>query len=98
MALDVGSALLLVYSVMSLVTLLAYGFDKRAAQIGGYRVSEKTLIMLGLVGGWPGALIAQRAFRHKTVKQSFQRMFWVSVVGNVALIATLVVLNAATGG
>ena len=98
MAIDVGLVLLLVYTVMSLVALLAYGFDKKAAQTGGYRVSEKTLIMLGLLGGWPGALIAQRVFRHKTAKQSFQTMFWVSVVANVGLVATFVVLNAATGG
>lgn len=86
------------YSIMSALSLLAYGLDKHAAQAGGYRVSEQTLIMLGLLGGWPGALIAQRVFRHKTAKQSFQTMFWFSVVANVGLVATFVVLNWASGG
>jgi uncharacterized membrane protein YsdA (DUF1294 family) len=43
-----------------------------------------------LFGGWPGALIAQQQFRHKTVKASFQSVFWVTVFVNVAVAAWLV--------
>lgn len=49
----------------------AFWYDKRQAQSGGWRVPEKTLLLLALVGGWPLAKLAQRRFRHKTRKQPF---------------------------
>lgn len=72
------------YLVMSLICGLAYAGDKHAAQTGGWRTSEGTLLMLGLFGGWPGAIIAQQLFRHKTSKASFRAVFWVTVSLNVA--------------
>lgn len=74
------------YLVMSVVAFVAYGIDKRAARNGGRRISEATLLMMGLLGGWPGALLAQRRFRHKTKKQPFRTLFWLSVVANTALL------------
>ena len=41
--------------------------------------------MLGVLGGWPGALMAQQVLRHKSNKASFQVAFWVSVVANVSV-------------
>jgi uncharacterized membrane protein YsdA (DUF1294 family) len=55
-------------------------------------VRESTLHWLALVGGWPGAMLAQRAFRHKTHKKSFRRVFRVTVIVNVIL--AIVVLRA----
>lgn len=75
------------YVVLSAVTFLAYGFDKRAAELGNWRTPESTLHLLAFLGGWPGALAAQRVFRHKTVKQPFQTVFWFTVVANVGLLA-----------
>lgn len=86
-ALTGGAAIALGYLVMSVVAFVAYGIDKRAAREGGRRISEATLLMMGLLGGWPGALLAQRRFRHKTRKQPFRTLFWLSVVTNVALVA-----------
>ncbi|TWI69588.1 uncharacterized protein DUF1294 [Pseudoduganella lurida] len=60
--------------------------DKRAARLKRRRIPERTLLLLGLVGGWPGGLLAQSIVRHKTVKASFQRQFWTSVVLNAALL------------
>lgn len=74
----VGAAL-----ALSALTWAAYGLDKRAAQQDQRRTPEATLQLLGLLGGWPGALIAQGQFRHKTAKFSFQAQFWVCVVVNV---------------
>jgi len=74
-----------VYLTMSLVTIVFYAADKRAATAGTWRTPEATLLVLGLLGGWPGAIIAQQALRHKTRKRSFQFAFWWSVIGNVAL-------------
>lgn len=75
------------YAGMSLLTFLAYWGDKRAAQKGDRRTPESTLHMLALLCGWPGALIAQRLLRHKSVKQSFRLVFWGTVMLNVALLA-----------
>lgn len=55
---------------------LAYRSDKRRAEARAWRVPEATLHLLSLLGGWPGALLAQRAYRHKTAKLSFQFVFW----------------------
>ena len=70
------------YLVASLVAFFAYAFDKSAAQRKQWRTQESTLHLLALVGGWPGALAAQRLFRHKSAKASFQFAFWFTVVLN----------------
>ena len=74
------------------LTVLAYALDKRAARRGRRRVSERTLLTLGLAGGWPGAVVAQRRLRHKTRKQSFQRSFRLSIVLNLAVVAVVVLV------
>ena len=78
-----------IYAVMSLVTGLADWLDKRLAQGGGRRLSERTLHQLALAGGWPGALLAQRLVRHKNRKVKFQVIFWLIVGLHVALWAWL---------
>jgi uncharacterized membrane protein YsdA (DUF1294 family)/cold shock CspA family protein len=70
------------YSVGSGITFLAYGWDKSSARPNRWRTTESTLHLLSLVGGWPGALIAQKYLRHKSSKQSFQNVFWGMVVLN----------------
>jgi uncharacterized membrane protein YsdA (DUF1294 family) len=76
-----------VYAVLSVVSFVAYGWDKHAAVSGGWRTPERTLHLLSLAGGWPGALVAQTVFRHKTRKRSFQIAFWFTVVANCILLA-----------
>jgi uncharacterized membrane protein YsdA (DUF1294 family)/cold shock CspA family protein len=71
---------LLVYSTASLVSFVSYLSDKKKATSGSWRVPESTLHLLELVGGWPGALIAQQTLRHKTRKLSFQLTFWAIVL------------------
>ena len=80
-----------VYMVLSLITAAAYSRDKRAAVAGSWRVSERTLLVLGLIGGWPGGLLAQRALRHKIRKAGFMALFWTTVVVNLACLALAVV-------
>jgi uncharacterized membrane protein YsdA (DUF1294 family)/cold shock CspA family protein len=63
----------------SLVSLLMYAFDKSAAMNRRWRTSESTLLLASLLGGWPGALVAQGMFRHKSSKASFQVAFWLTV-------------------
>ena len=72
--------------VMSVVCFAAYGLDKRRAVNRSRRVPEQTLQILALSGGWPGALLGQRQFRHKTKKLSFLIVFWCVVVLHVAVV------------
>lgn len=72
------------YIGLSAVSYLLYWADKSAAQASRRRTPEASLHLVDLLGGWPGALIAQQQFRHKTVKQPFQTLFWVTVVLNLA--------------
>ena len=73
---------LLAYGLGSLVAFVLYMHDKRSALISGWRTPEATLHLIELLGGWPGALIAQQVLRHKTRKLSFQTMFWLIVIGH----------------
>ncbi|WP_448808658.1 DUF1294 domain-containing protein [Agromyces bauzanensis] len=81
------------YAALSIVAFAAYGFDKASARRSAPRISEQTLLTMGLAGGWPGALVAQQVFRHKTRKRTFRRAFWTTVVGNVLLLAAIVVIT-----
>jgi len=65
---------------LSAFAFFVYRSDKRSAEAGEWRVSEATLHVIALIGGWPGAFLAQRAFRHKTSKASFQFVFWFVVL------------------
>ena len=95
---DVSIWFALAYSALSLVCFLAYGFDKSAAVAGRWRSSEQSLLLLGLVGGWPGGLLAKQLLRHKSSKASFRRAFWATVVLNVvAFVAFHVYLKAKLG-
>ncbi|MFJ4113960.1 DUF1294 domain-containing protein [Pseudomonas sp. NPDC089758] len=68
------------YPAVSLVTLLLYWQDKQQARTQAWRTPEKVLHAGELLGGWPGALIAQQLFRHKTRKASYQMVFWAIVL------------------
>jgi len=81
------------YLASSAVAFVAYAFDKAWARAHKRRVSEGTLLFLGFVGGWPGAIVAQLAFRHKTQKQSFRVRFWLTVVANVLLVVVAITLG-----
>lgn len=80
--------LFIVYHLISinLVTIVAYGTDKKAAIRGDWRVPEARLHALELMGGWIGAFIAQKIFRHKTKKKSYQTIFWLMLVFQIAII------------
>ena len=86
----------LVYPAASILCFLVYALDKSAARGGRWRTSESTLLGLGLVGGWPGAILAQQLFRHKIRKPSFMRVFVGTVVANLAVLV-LVATPLGTG-
>lgn len=78
--------------MISLFTFFAYGSDKRRAEAGEWRIPEATLHLAELAGGWPGAFLAQRVFRHKISKVSYQVGFWM-----IVLIYQLVALDSLVG-
>ena len=65
--------------IMSLFAYAAYATDKRSAREKEWRLPELELHLLALLGGWPGAFLAQRRLRHKCSKASFQFWFWLIV-------------------
>ena len=77
------------YAALNVITLVVYGKDKWAAKHQRWRTPERTLHLLALLGGWPGAILAQTLFSHKTSKRSFQRLFWLSVLCNLLMFGVI---------
>ena len=77
------------YAAASVVTFIAYAIDKSAAKKGRWRTKEATLHLMSLIGGWPGALVAQWVLHHKSIKKEFQWVYKFTVVVNVAVTAWL---------
>jgi uncharacterized membrane protein YsdA (DUF1294 family)/cold shock CspA family protein len=71
------------YLGASVLCFVVYAVDKSAAAADRWRVSEDTLLGLGLIGGWPGAIVAQQVLRHKSNKATFRAKFWATVIVNV---------------
>ena len=84
---DLPTAVPVLYLSASATAFILYRVDKGAAVDGRRRTPEDTLLVIGLLGGWPGALVAQRVMRHKSRKTSFQLLFWMTVVVNCAVLA-----------
>ena len=80
---EIALWVLVSYLILSLLTFVLYGIDKRNAIKERWRISEKTLQVFALLGGWPGALLAQQAFRHKTQKRPFIFVLWLAIFINV---------------
>jgi len=87
-----SSLLLPLYLVASIIAFAVYAIDKSAAHNGRWRTRESTLHLLALIGGWPGALIAQKVLRHKSKKQSFQVIYWITVTVNCTVLVSLLMM------
>ena len=77
------------YLLISLLTFVIYAKDKSDAAKGSWRIPENTLHFLSLIGGWPGALLAQQVLRHKSKKQPFRFVFYLTVLLNCGLLVCL---------
>ena len=77
------------YGGASLISFALYAWDKSAAVHGARRTPEATLHFWALIGGWPGALLAQRLIRHKSTKPEFRAVFWATTGINVAALLVL---------
>lgn len=83
-------AYLTTVALLSAAAFAATGWDKLRAKRDARRVPERTLHLLAAAGGWPGALLAQRLFRHKTRKTSFRIVFWLTVAAHVTASIALI--------
>jgi uncharacterized membrane protein YsdA (DUF1294 family) len=84
--------------VASVVVAILYGWDKWQAARDGWRVSESLLHLGELLGGWPGALLAGRLFRHKTYKRSFRLVRGGCIALNLLLLTAILMLMHQSGG
>lgn len=78
--------------VLNLVTFFVYWKDKFAATKGAWRTAEDTLHLFGLLGGWPGAWFAHQILRHKSAKQAFRNVYWMTAILNVTALGAWVLL------
>ena len=91
-------AYLLYLAVMSLVTGILYKADKEKAKREKWRIKERTLLLAGLLGGAPGALIAMQLCRHKTKHWYFWAVNILGLLIAAAAGAFLFWRKAQTGG
>lgn len=80
-----GTVLLVWLAAVNLVTFAVYGIDKAKAKRGAWRVPEKTLFLLPLLGGSLGALLGMKVFRHKTKHWYFVWGIPLILVAQIAL-------------
>jgi uncharacterized membrane protein YsdA (DUF1294 family) len=83
-----------IYLAASATCFVAYAIDKSAARAGRWRTPERTLLLLGLMCGWPGAMLAQQWLRHKSIKPAFGARFWATVAINAGAFAWLASVSA----
>ncbi|MBM4074926.1 MAG: DUF1294 domain-containing protein [Planctomycetes bacterium] len=92
------SAFFAIYLVLtigcSIVAFVLYGVDKRKAVRDRPRISERTLHVIALIGGWPGAYLGSRVFRHKSSKMSFRVVSWVIVVIHLLILCYGIVVGS----
>ncbi len=93
---EISPLILGLYIITSLFTFIMYAHDKTAARENSWRVREKILQLLSLMGGWPGALIAQQKLHHKSRKLSFQIVFWLTIILNCCAFIYLFTPNKTT--
>ncbi|GAX46952.1 hypothetical protein RsY01_532 [Lactococcus reticulitermitis] len=70
----------------NLVVFGLYAEDKRRAQRGLWRISEKTLLLLAFCFGGIGAIVSAHICHHKTRKWYFQIVWWLGLIVDVLVI------------
>jgi len=85
----VPAAVPVFYTAASVAAAIAYRLDKSAAERNAWRTSERMLHFMAVIGGWPGALVAQEVFRHKSRKRSFRLVLWTTVALNCGALTWL---------
>lgn len=69
---NINEQTIIIYLVLiNTIAIILFGMDKKAAQSGVWRISERNLFLAAILGGAPGGLLAMYLFRHKTRKLKF---------------------------
>lgn len=78
--------------VVNSIGFASMGIDKSKAKRGAWRIPEKTLFLIAILGGSVGSILGMKQFRHKTKHKSF-------TIGMPAilLVQVLVILYFTTG-
>lgn len=79
------SVFLIYLLILNVAAFFVYGLDKRAARLGKWRISEKTLLLLAALGGGLGAALGMKIFHHKTRKMKFLVLVPVCIAAYVCL-------------
>lgn len=76
--------------VINIFGFLIMGFDKWKAKRGSWRIPEKTLFTVTLIGGGFGTIAGMYTFRHKTKKLYFTIGFPVILIAEIVLVIDIV--------
>ena len=74
------------YICVNIIAFILYGLDKKYAREGRWRIPEKTLLGIAMIGGAAGAWIGMQTFRHKTKHMSFRTLVPLFAVVHVWII------------
>jgi len=81
-----GLKFLLIYIIiMNVVGFFIMGIDKKKAEKHAWRIPEKTLFLVSLIGGSIGTLLGMYVFRHKT-------KHWYFVIGMPLILIIHIIL------
>ncbi len=83
------NAILFYLALINVLTFLVFAFDKTFARQESWRVRERSLLFLALLGGSPAALFAMQTFRHKTRKTSFNLVLALILLLQIAIVVSL---------
>ena len=84
-----NETVLLLAIPLNMINFLLFGYDKLQAKRGGWRIPEKVLLGLSLVGGGIGGLAGMLVFRHKTRKN----VFWLATIVGIGILIYLVLFQ-----
>lgn len=79
-------SILIYFIIINTFTFFCFGYDKQLARKNKWRIQERTLFFLVLVGGTIGGLIGMNIFRHKTSKTSFKLIFYGILIAQLILL------------
>ena len=88
---DTLKYIIIYLAAMSVVTFILFGADKHKAKAHKWRIPEKPLLGLSLLGGFAGGFLGMEFFRHKTKHWYFYAVMIVSLVLWVGVIYKVVV-------
>jgi len=84
---------IIIILIMSLITYLSYAMDKRKSIKGKWRTKEKTLLMMSILFGAIGGLLAMYTKRHKTKHWYFVAINWISLLLHLVIGYFIYTLN-----